>query len=185
LARSGRGWQDAGFDPVAVAVTSTFYEPSTGQLRRARITVNDEDYDFIDLTRECGRRRAGLRLRRGVDPTRRAHFIGLDHTSVGAGDKNDPTMAPTVDPCDREKRTLAPDDVAGLCRILSHGGAAPDLPLPADPGPLRLQSGVWLSGERRSGAPLGLVWCFLTLGIGLLRSRDLRPGPGKGITAPG
>ncbi len=163
------GWQEAGYDPVAVAVTSTFYEPATGQLRRARITVNDEDYDFIDLTRECG---GGEQVYDyGAVLTHEAgHFIGLDHTSVGAGDRNDPTMAPTVDPCDREKRTLAPDDVAGLCRIYPTG----EPPQTCLSLPIQARYVSSQAFGCRTGAVPGPSWpgaVLLLLGISLLRSR--------------
>ena len=62
------------------------------------------------------------------------HMLGLDHTcsypaphdscpSANASDPNAPTMNPEVLPGETGKRTLAPDDVNGVCTVYPLGAA--------------------------------------------------------------
>ncbi len=89
-----------------IALTTTTFDPDSGDLLDADIelnadnygfTVNDEatDYDLLSvLTHEVG------------------HFLGLAHSNL-----SDATMFATYDSGSTELRTLSADDVAGVCAL--------------------------------------------------------------------
>jgi predicted Zn-dependent protease len=103
-------WHDDGWSSVAsaraFALTSVTYNPKNGVIADADIEVNTEFYRFsageepranhVDLlntmTHEVG------------------HFVGLDHT-----DLRDATMFGTAPVGETAKRSLHPDDIAGIC----------------------------------------------------------------------
>jgi hypothetical protein len=97
---------DADHDPSAIALTTTSWNDNNGQLLDADMEFNSEYFDFgtegvpgfADLqntaTHEIG------------------HTIGLDHSSV-----NGSTMEPSAGLGDTDKRTLAADDIEGLCEL--------------------------------------------------------------------
>jgi hypothetical protein len=118
-----------------VALTSTFYDPITGEIYDADIEFNDFYYEFgaqtsyppsttvIDLqsttTHEIG------------------HMLGFDHSAVPGA-----TMDPFTDAGSTQKRSLAQDDIDALCTVY---------PLEEDPEVCREpHCGLDLSGQSTS-----------------------------------
>ena len=113
------------------------------------------------------------------------HFLGLDHTcynplspgttgrpidstgtpvpdcDVATRDVQDTTMYPSAMPGDTQKRTLAPDDRAGVCGIYPVGDAPPDGVIRGgcgacavgDGGPTSAAAGALAGGAGRGGVP--------------------------------
>ena len=97
------------YDPAFAAMTYRFYDTRNGQLIDADIAVNGEGFRWSDggsghdientLTHEVG------------------HIGGLGHSSDGNA-----TMFGRTEPLETKKRSLEPDDLAGLDAI--YGGVA-------------------------------------------------------------
>ncbi len=135
-----------------LAITTTVYRRATGEVLDADIDVNGVEYEWTDtsdpalavtdvqntLTHELG------------------HVLGLAHS-------NDPvaTMYAESPPGDLEKRTLAEDDIAGLCFVYPDGLLSPDAPLLANPSLTGCAIG------RGRGAP----WLALAIAAALIRRR--------------
>lgn len=139
--------------PGVIALTTLFYDPSTGQARSYALEVNDGEFTFSDgmaagkmdlantLTHEFG------------------HVLGLDHSTVRAA-----TMYYSATFGDVSKRDLWNDDIDGICTLYGteyaeidrseHGGgggcAAGTSPGPL--APLALLAGLlafaWMRSRR-------------------------------------
>ncbi|HXU01084.1 MAG TPA: MYXO-CTERM sorting domain-containing protein [Polyangia bacterium] len=123
------------YDPTSLALTSLFARTSTGEIIDADIEVNAVNYSWSDTT---------LRAPTGDEQDLQnalthemGHVIGLDHTCYGGtGDRPtdengipipdcvnapqsvvDTTMFPSANALDIGKRTLADDDLMGVCAI--------------------------------------------------------------------
>ncbi len=142
--------------PGTLALTTTVYRRSTGEILDADIDLNGRDYAWTDaddpaladtdlentLTHELG------------------HLLGLAHV-----DDPEATMYARSESGELAKRDLAEDDVAGLCFIYPAGVASPGAPyLPGRP----LSSGCHVArrAPRASFHPLALA---LVLMVGALR----------------
>lgn len=112
------GWVESGFSPTAVGITVTEFEPLTGRIVRSDILLNDDRFDF---SIDAGTCRVGAFDIRAVLTHEAGHFVGLDHTQFFVGGPDDPTMAPEVQSCEIDKRTLEPDDEAGICTLYPVG----------------------------------------------------------------
>jgi hypothetical protein len=174
------------YDSSALAVTTDTANKSSGQIYDSDIEINALDYTWADVDPDGGPS-PDMDLQNALTHEM-GHLIGLDHTcydpSTGAAQPYDnagqpvpvcpgsaavqaTTMYPSADPGDTQKRTLAPDDQAGVCGIY-----------PVDDPP----SSGGCSACAVASAPLGgLVWALLAgLGAGailLARARRPRRGP--------
>jgi hypothetical protein len=161
-----------------LALTTVFTHPS-GEIVDADIEVNADpaEYTWHDLITDPGSQTAQDLQNALTHET--GHFIGLDHTcyidssvfpvdSTGQpiipldsnGDKVPPcsnatatemhaVMFPSATPGDTSKRTLTPDDAAGICAIypvgsLSTGGCSVASPVPPTNGPVASRGRGWL-----------------------------------------
>ena len=137
---------EAAYDASALAVTTDWANTKSGQIYDADVEVNLIDFQWADVL-------ANPKLGTDMDlqnalTHEMGHLIGLDHTCYNAlstsmprpdDDTGQPvpdcssasaqvqqtTMFPSATPGDTQKRTLAPDDVDGLCTIYPVGNPPP------------------------------------------------------------
>jgi MYXO-CTERM domain-containing protein len=95
-----------------VAITPVDFNPSTGLILDADILFNAGGHSF-STTGEAGRFDI-----QGIATHEVGHFMGLDHTGVGAA-----TMNPFANTADTRLRSLAQDDIAAASAIYSLGFA--------------------------------------------------------------
>lgn len=107
----------------AVALTRTTYGTENGVIRSATIDVNEDVFILRDVSQGCPPRPPTYDLT-AVLTHEVGHVIGLDHTqpeNYRNHAPSDPTMAPDVGTCEMDKRTIKPDDIAGLCLLYPRG----------------------------------------------------------------
>ncbi len=102
-----------------LAVTTTLYRVSTGQILDADIDVNGVDYFWTDTT-EPGQVDTDVQ---NTLTHELGHVLGLAHVP-----DPDATMYAESAPGDLEKRTLAQDDIDGLCFVYPAHLLTPDAP---------------------------------------------------------
>ena len=136
------------YDPSALAFTWDTANRNTGQIYDADIEVNLVDFQWADVVADP-QLGTSMDLQNAITHEM-GHFLGLDHTcynplspgttgrpidstgtpvpdcDVATRDVQDTTMYPSAMPGDTQKRTLAPDDRAGVCGIYPVGDAPPD-----------------------------------------------------------
>jgi hypothetical protein len=125
------------YDPAALAITSVFVNKKDGKIRDADIEVNARNFTWADLDVDPAAQ--GKQDLQNALTHEMGHLIGLDHTCFPAGTPgaiptdNDGNPVPDCDsappavrettmfasaiPGDKDKRTLAPDDIAAVCAI--------------------------------------------------------------------
>ncbi len=160
------------YDASALAFTWDTANKMTGQIYDADIEVNLVDFEWADVVADPSRR-DDMDLQNALTHEM-GHFIGLDHTcfnplssaaaarprdntgapipdcNVASIEVQETTMYPSAMPGDTQKRTLSPDDQAGLCGIYPA-----DRHPPAD-GVLRGGCTQCAAGDGRP-APAGLA----------------------------
>ena len=127
------GWTATGRDPRAAALTTVSFGDRTGTIFGARIEINDDGFDFIDL--DGGGCVAEFDLE-AVLTHEAGHMVGLAHPCEGAATDNFcpvticdattvegelPTMWWNTPTCNDALRTLEADDVEGLCFLYPAG----------------------------------------------------------------
>jgi hypothetical protein len=108
-------WPDIA-DSNALAITTIVYDRSSGEIQDADIDVNGFSF-FWTVTDEAGA------IDNDVQNTithEMGHLIGLGHSP-----DTDATMFASSPGGETSKRSLAPDDVMGVCTIYPTGGATP------------------------------------------------------------
>jgi hypothetical protein len=125
------------YDPSALAITSVFVNKKDGRIRDADIEVNAKHFVWADLDLD-----PSVQNKQDLQNALThefGHLIGLDHTCFPTGTAgeapldNEGQPAPNCDaapeavrettmfasalPGDKEKRTLAPDDIRAICEI--------------------------------------------------------------------
>jgi hypothetical protein len=123
------------YDPAALALTSVSAGTSTGIIKDADIEINAFHFNWADLVAHPELGTAYHDLQNAVTHEM-GHVIGLDHTcylqppapldqngnpipdcASAPPDVLETTMFPSANPGDVDKRTLAPDDIQGVCDI--------------------------------------------------------------------
>ena len=179
---ASNGTCEIDYAPAALAVTTDTANRDSGQIYDSDIEINALDYTWADVDPDGGPN-PNMDLQNALTHEM-GHLIGLDHTcydpSTGAPQPYDnagqpvpvcpaspevqaTTMYPSADPGDTQKRTLAPDDQAGVC------GVYPVDDPPAPPGSGGCACAV-------ASEPLGgPAWAALAvLGAGAILARTRR-----------
>lgn len=132
-------WPEELSDSI-LAQTTLVYDSRTGELFDADIDINGVHHFWTD-TDEAGRVDTDVQ---NTITHELGHLLGLAHTP-------DPeaTMFGTTTPGDLAKRSLAADDIAGLCFIYPEGLLTPAAPnIPGEP----LTGGCAVSSKRSGSA---------------------------------
>jgi hypothetical protein len=131
------GTCESDYDTMALAVTGDTANKKTGQIYDSDIEINTLDYNWADVTADASLSN-DMDLQNAITHEM-GHLIGLDHTCFNplsglpqpTDNNGQPvpdcdqaslavqatTMYPSAMMGDTQKRTLAPDDQAGLCGI--------------------------------------------------------------------
>ena len=154
------------YAPESLAITTVFANLRDGRILEADVEVNAKNYIWADLTLEGAG--AGKQDLQNAVTHELGHLIGLDNSCVSrkvlpvpldnAGqpvpscdtaspDVQATTMFDSNLPGDISKRTLAPDDIQGLCTIY---------PEASDPGMCPNADGVSDGGRADETAAVGL-----------------------------
>jgi MYXO-CTERM domain-containing protein len=142
-----------------LAVTTTLYRVSTGQILDADIDVNGVDYFWTDTT-DPGAVDTDVQ---NALTHELGHVLGLAHVS-----DPDATMYAESAPGDLEKRSLAQDDIDGLCFVYPDRVLTPDAP------PFHGHALTGCSAApARDGAP---AWILVAGALALRRRRSTKGG---------
>lgn len=159
----------------ALAITTVTFDTSTGRLLDADIEINDVAFTFTT----CDPGSPGCEPAFDLENTlthELGHVMGLDHPPNDAPGALEATMFASASETDTEKRSLADDDIDGLCTLYPASSAEPGecygvgRPLPAS---ITFDETLCAhgSGEAR-WAPIAALGGWLTLSR--LRRRHLR-----------
>ncbi len=140
-------WDENSLGNAAYAVTKVWFVPSTGELIGADMMFNDGMGPFGECSKQgCvdGGPRVDLQ---NVATHEFGHFLGLAHSNSEGS-----TMYCNAFPRDISKRSLAKDDIAGLCEIYPPGEA-----FVAPAPPARRKGGGCALGHGAEGSGLLLA----------------------------
>lgn len=104
----------------ALAITTVTFDAGTGRLLDADIEINDTAFDFSI----CDPEAAGCGVAFDLENTlthELGHVVGLDHPPNDEPGAFEATMFASASRGDIEKRSLATDDVDGLCTLYPTG----------------------------------------------------------------
>lgn len=151
----GRGWiHGAG----VVALTSNAFDRGSGVIFDTDIEINDEFFLWTDAaTSTCT---MGMDLENALTHEV-GHFIGLSHPPNTA-EFRDSTMFAVANPCETQKRTLAQDDIDGVCAIYPKGKATQQCHPPEGPSFVQAEKDLGY-GCQASGSGGRLSFLFLLL----------------------
>jgi len=165
------GWtSERGHASNAYAVTYVWHDTGTGEILDADIEVNESSRRYA-LCPDLGGCTDGTVDLQNVLTHELGHYFGLAHTP----DDTLATMDSVAPPGEIIKRSLATDDITGICAVYPPGA----LPEPCDPTPRggqdltcapRGNCGCIAPGQPASGRSSLALWLLAALGL-LARSR--------------
>lgn len=168
------------YQPGAIALTTIAYDPATGLVLDADIELNGSfGFDVLEERDTCAAEETAMDLRNTLTHEV-GHLVGLDHPPASER-YADTTMFASAPPCETSKRSLAADDLEGLCAIYpAEASTRPCFP-PNQPGFVVVETdegygcrAVSSSGHGRSRGGLGLLVAAVVL---LGRRRFTPKGP--------
>lgn len=109
-------WEERDLDPAAFALTTVWHSVSRGEILDVDMEINENRGTYGVCPEPDGCTDGTIDLP-SVITHEAGHFYGLGHTS----DDEDATMWACADEGEVFKRTLAPDDIDGLCAIHPPG----------------------------------------------------------------
>jgi hypothetical protein len=158
----------------AIAITTVTFVRSDGTILDTDVELNDRDYRFSDCDPADPECDLSHDLRNTLTHEF-GHILGLDHPPTSQPEARTATMFAAAPAGDVGKRTLAEDDVAGLCFLYPAGqeaGECFDIQRRKPPDVRITQQGC-------SQGPQGPVAAFW-IGLLLLRyGRRKKPFPGQ------
>jgi hypothetical protein len=104
----------------ALAITTVTFDTRSGRLLDADIEINDLAFDFST----CDPTDQGCSVSFDLENTlthELGHVLGLDHPPNASPGASEATMFASASRGDTEKRSLAPDDVDGVCLLYPAG----------------------------------------------------------------
>jgi hypothetical protein len=157
-------WQESGWtgQPDVLALTFTSFQ-SDGRVVDADMVVNAQDFQFEDL--DQARPNGGVADVQNTLVHEVGHFIGLAHSSDTAA-----TMYRSATVGEIKKRTLHPDDIAGLCTAYPDDGSVNNC-ASNDSSDQNGACGGCSNARNEQTPPIGhlLVLIFTLTTVGLLR----------------
>ncbi len=163
------GWP---YDKEIIALTTSAFDDRTGQIFDADIEINDQYFDFFLPEQACVKATGRMDLQNTITHEV-GHVIGLDHPPMTA-QYEEATMYASAPPCEITKRTLADDDMAGLCAIYPIGQPVQACFPPEGPAFVVIDSDDGM-GCTTSGGATGLAAAGVALALAL-RRRGVRRG---------
>jgi hypothetical protein len=142
--RQPRSPEDPCYDPQALAITTVFAQQNDGLVLDADTEINAVDFTWGDLETGQGASGSAQDLQNTLTHEF-GHLLGLDHNCYSSADRmrgidqdgnpvpdcnrapqsvQQATMYASVMRGDILRRTLSPDDIAGVCAIYPGSGAA-------------------------------------------------------------
>jgi hypothetical protein len=110
------GWP---YDRGAIALTTSAFDTRTGLVVDADVEINGERFEFQRVEEDCQPRSGVMDLRNALTHEV-GHVLGLEHPP-NTPRYAETTMFASAPPCETRKRTLAQDDVDGICSIYPVG----------------------------------------------------------------
>jgi len=126
--QTAQRWEELDYDPMAFALTTSWYEPDTGEIFGADMEINEGRGPYTECPDGGCDRAARLTDLANVVTHEAGHFLGLSHS-----DDFDATMYHRAEPGQIDKRDLGADDLEGLCEIQEEEHAT--VPTKLAPGP--------------------------------------------------
>lgn len=148
---------DRDADPAAFALTTVWHNTRSGEILDVDMEINEDRGPYVVCPEPDGCAPGTGTDLENVLTHEFGHYLGLAHTS----DDPEATMVASASAGEIEKRTLEPDDIAGLCAIYPPGSLSAtcnDTPrgglslecggepgcCTVAPGVVRRPSGAWL-----------------------------------------
>ena len=153
---------------TAIALTSVFYDGRNGVVSEADIEFNAANFNFLRLSLVCDASGPNMDFRNTLTHEV-GHMIGLAHPPR-TPEFAEATMYGAAARCETRKRTLAQDDIDGICFIYPEAAATRSCEL-AEAEP----EGCRHVGRARRDIPWGAGLVF-TGAIIFLWARRRRPG---------
>ncbi len=115
---ASEGWA---YSPSIIAVTTNTFETSSGRIIDSDIEVNRHHFELVvaDALPSCDPETGVMDLQNTLTHEV-GHAIGLDHPP-STRTYAETTMFASAPSCETKKRSLAEDDIAGLCEIYPTG----------------------------------------------------------------